>query len=84
MTSGGGGVRQKGILYDKWGLRVRQKVLFQAKRVASLFLYHFKSYLELMWSLFNWFSNKYERTMVKKATLSKCSKGFFMTRRGGG
>ena len=45
MGRGGG---EKGILYDKWGLRVRQKVFFHPKRVASLFLYHFKSYLEPM------------------------------------
>ena len=34
----GGGAEQKVILYDKWGLRVRQKVFFHPKRVVSLFL----------------------------------------------
>ena len=66
MMRGGRGVRQKVILHDEGGRGGRAKSDFvlqfgfdgqtkmcfsHPKRVASLFIYHFKSYLEHKWSL---------------------------------
>ena len=56
MTRGGGGVRQKVILYEKKRLGFRKKYFFPKKRVFNN-IYNFDSYFEPMKSFFNWSFN---------------------------
>ena len=66
MTRGGGGVRQKVILYDKEGRGWKKVFFFYLGRMANLLgFFHFKSYCEPKISLFSWSSNKSERGIGK-------------------
>ena len=52
--------------------------------MASWFLYDFMSYLEPLWSLFNWFSNKYKGAVGLKVILFIMFKVIFQYERGRG
>ena len=53
------------VLWEQ-GFSGLMKMFFLLQRVASLFLYYFKSYCEPKKSLFYWCSNKYESGISQK------------------